>query len=211
MKPTKNNSFQIISGEYRGRKFNFPDAQGLRPTPGKVRETLFNWLQFEAHNKTYLDLFAGSGALSLEALSRGAKAVVSIEKDVEAARALSAHQALLQSDKLRVINQDAFVFLTQPAQQVYDLVFLDPPFKQMLIAKALELLKSGGFITTGGKIYIESEFQIDLDFLKQYFGDNIQINKQKQAGAVHYCLTEILWKPQFIQAHLTQSPMVMLI
>ena len=192
MKPTKNNSFQIISGEYRGRKFSFPDAQGLRPTPGKVRETLFNWIQFEAHNKTYLDLFAGSGALSLEALSRGASSVISIEKDTGAAQALQTHQRLLNTDKLQVINQDALVFLAQTSQQNYDLVFLDPPFQQMLIAKALKLLNSGGFITTGGKIYIESEFKIDLDFLRQHFGDNIQINKQKQAGAVHYCLTEIL-------------------
>ncbi|HIM95289.1 MAG TPA: 16S rRNA (guanine(966)-N(2))-methyltransferase RsmD, partial [Gammaproteobacteria bacterium] len=76
------NTFQIIGGEYRGRKFGFPDADGLRPTSSKVRETLFNWIQFESFNKTYLDLFAGSGALSFEALSRGAKQVTTIERNL---------------------------------------------------------------------------------------------------------------------------------
>ena len=75
------NSFRIISGEFRGRKFSFPEVEGLRPTSGKIRETLFNWLQFDIINKTALDPFAGSGALSLEAISRGAKEVYVIEKD----------------------------------------------------------------------------------------------------------------------------------
>ena len=96
-----NNTFQIISGEYRGRKFSFPDVTGLRPTPGKVRETLFNWIQFESFDKTYLDLFAGSGALSFEALSRGAKQVVSVEKDFNAFQSLEKNRKNLKSDKIR--------------------------------------------------------------------------------------------------------------
>jgi len=99
------NTFQIIAGDHRGRKFSFPDAQGLRPTQGKVRETLFNWIQFEAHNKTYLDLFSGSGALSFEALSRGAKQVVSVEKDLKAFQSLEKNRKLLKSDKIHLFNQ----------------------------------------------------------------------------------------------------------
>ncbi len=82
------NTFQIISGEHRGRKLSFPDADGLRPTPSKVRETLFNWIQFESFNKTYLDLFAGSGALSFEAVSRGAKQVTGVEKNLSVFQSL---------------------------------------------------------------------------------------------------------------------------
>ena len=106
----ENNTFQIISGEYRGRKFSFPDVTGLRPTPGRVRETLFNWIQFESFDKTYLDLFAGSGALSFEALSRGAKQVVSVEKDFNAFQSLEKNRINLKSDKIRIFNQDALIF-----------------------------------------------------------------------------------------------------
>ena len=192
MKPTKNNSFQIISGDYRGRKFHFPDAQGLRPTPGKVRETLFNWIQFQAYGKTYLDLFAGSGALSLEALSRGAKTVLSVEKDRSAYQMLLDNAQKLGVDNLQVLNQDALNVLAQTSQMAYDFVFLDPPFNQGLLAKALTLLEKNHWLETGSQLYIESEFAIDEDFLSAHFTKAIKINKQKQAGAVYYCLTEVL-------------------
>ena len=186
------NTFQIIGGEHRGRKLQFPDANGLRPTPGKVRETLFNWIQFECFNKTYLDLFAGSGALSFEALSRGADQVISLEKNPKVYQTLEKNRKLFKSDKIKLINQDAFDFLNQTSEKTYDFVFLDPPFNQNLIPKALKLLKNGHFITTESKIYIESEFQIDQDFLTPIFSQKIKINKQKRAGAVHYALLQLL-------------------
>ena len=192
LKPTKNNSFQIISGDYRGRKFHFPDAQGLRPTPGKVRETLFNWIQFQAYGKTYLDLFAGSGALSLEALSRGAKSVLSVEKDPKAYQMLVDNAQTLQAENLQVLNQDALSVLSRPSQVAYDFVFLDPPFNQGLLAKALALLSQHHWTQSGTQLYLESEFAIDHDFLDAHFAKAIKINKQKQAGAVYYCLTEVL-------------------
>lgn len=186
------NTFQIIGGEHRGRKLQFPDASGLRPTPGKVRETLFNWIQFECYNKSYLDLFAGSGALSFEAFSRGANQVIGFEKNPKVYQILEKNRKLFKSDKIQLINQDAFEFLSQSSDKTYDFVFLDPPFNQDLIIKALKLLKNGNFITHKSKIYIESEFQIDQDFLAPIFSQKIKINKQKRAGAVHYALLELL-------------------
>jgi len=186
------NSFQIIGGEYRGRKFSFPDAEGLRPTPSKVRETLFNWIQFESFNKTYLDLFAGSGALSFEALSRGAKQVTSVEKDLNAFKSLEKNRKLLKSEKILFFNRDALDFLKQKSTETFDFVLLDPPFNKNLISKALKALKNCDFVTSESKIYIESEFEITQDFLKEEISEKIEIIKQKQSGAVNYCLLKIL-------------------
>jgi 16S rRNA (guanine966-N2)-methyltransferase len=186
------NTFQIIGGEYRGRKFGFPDADSLRPTPGKVRETLFNWIQFESFDKTYLDLFAGSGALSFEALSRGAKQVTSIEKNLGAFQSLEKNRKSLKSDKISVFNQDALIFLNQKSTKTFDFVLLDPPFNKNFVPKVLKALKNGDFVTTKSKIYIESEFEITQNYLKENFSEKIEIIKQKQSGAVNYCLLEIL-------------------
>jgi 16S rRNA (guanine966-N2)-methyltransferase len=186
------NTFHIIGGEYRGRKFSFPDADGLRPTPGKVRETLFNWIQFESFDKTYLDLFAGSGALSFEALSRGAKQVTSIERNLNTFQSLEKNRKLLKSAKISFFNQDSLVFLNQRNTEIFDFVLLDPPFNKNLVSKALKALKNGDFVTTHSKIYIESEFEITQSFLKENFSEKIEIIKQKQSGAVNYCLLEIL-------------------
>jgi len=186
------NTFQIIGGEYRGRRFSFPDADGLRPTPSKVRETLFNWIQFESFDKTYLDLFAGSGALSFEALSRGAKQVTSIERNLSAFQSLEKNRKLLKSTKISFLNQDALVFLNQRNTEIFDFVLLDPPFNKNLVSKALKTLKNSDFVTTHSKIYIESEFEITQSFLHENFSEKIEIIKQKQSGAVNYCLLEIL-------------------
>ncbi|MDB3893551.1 16S rRNA (guanine(966)-N(2))-methyltransferase RsmD [Candidatus Thioglobus sp.] len=186
------NNFQIIGGEHRGRKFNFPDAPGLRPTPNKVRETLFNWIQFQSSNKVFLDLFAGSGALGFEALSRGAKKVISIEKDSSAFKSLEKNRKNLRSDKIQIINADALDFLSNKTTQVFDFVLLDPPFHQKLLEKALKKLSKGGFLALGSQIYIESEFEITDIFLNQEISQKIKINKQKRSGQVHYCLIEVL-------------------
>lgn len=187
-----NNTFQIVGGEYRSRKFSFVDTQGLRPTPGKVRETLFNWIQFEAHNKTYLDAFAGSGALGFEALSRGAKKVLSLEKNPKAFESLQKNWKKLQSDKMQILNQDVFHYLAQKSETTFDFVFLDPPFGHNYLEKTLKLLARGNFVAPKSKIYIESEFEITNGFLHKNFSEKIKINKQKQTGAVFYCLCELL-------------------
>ena len=183
--------FTIIAGEYRGRKFSFPDVDTLRPSSGKVRETLFNWLQFETQGKTFLDLFSGSGALSFEALSRGAKQVISIEKDTKAFSFLEQNKHTLKTNNLTTINQDAFVFLNKNTTTPFDFILLDPPFNKNYLPKALKLITENNFVTDGGKIYIESEFKITLDFLTINFPKKVKINKQKKSGAVYYCLIQL--------------------
>ncbi len=189
---TSTNNFQIIGGEHRGRKFSFPDAPGLRPTPNKVRETLFNWIQFESSGKFFLDLFAGSGALSFEAISRGAKEVISIEQNNVAFQSLEKNRKLLKSSNIRIIHNDALSFLSKKPTQNFDFFLLDPPFNKNILEKALNRLSLGDFLTIGSQIYIESEFEITLDFLAQEISKKIKINKQKRSGQVHYCLIEVL-------------------
>lgn len=186
------NSFQIVGGEHRGRKFSFPDVSGLRPTSNKIRETLFNWIQFESAGKSYLDLFCGSGALSFEALSRGAQQVISIEKNKSAFQSLEKNRKILKSDKINIINQDAFDYLTKINNKSFDFALLDPPFNQNLLPKALRSLSKGGFVHSKSKIYIESEFEISQDFLNENFSQKTKINKQKRSGNVNYCLVEVL-------------------
>lgn len=185
------NTFRIIGGEHRGRKFSFADVDGLRPTPNKVCETLFNWLQFEVYGKTFLDLFSGSGALSLEAISRGAKHISSVEKNADAVAFLEQNKYVLKADNLNIIHQDAFIFLNKNSAQVFDFVLLDPPFYKGYLKKALKLIVKNGFITHGSKIYVESEFEITPDFLAANLTKTVKINKQKKSGAVHYCLIQL--------------------
>ncbi|WP_050712742.1 16S rRNA (guanine(966)-N(2))-methyltransferase RsmD [Candidatus Vesicomyidisocius calyptogenae] len=189
---TINNFFQIGSGKYRGKKFNFPYTPTLRPTSGRIRETLFNWIQFESYNKTYLDLFAGSGALSFEALSRGAKQVTSFEKDYNTYQNLQKNKALLKTNKINIFNQDALNFLSHKSTQTFDFIFLDPPFNKNYLPKTLKALIDGNYITLNTKIYIESEFKISENIVTKWLSTNIQINKQKHAGKIHYCLITLL-------------------
>ena len=124
---------ELFQENFRGRKFSFPEVEGLRPTSGKIRETLFNWLQFDIINKTALDPFAGSGALSLEAISRGAKEVYVIEKDRKVYEKLKSNFKLLDRGQFTIINEDAMIHLAKPSKQSFDLVFLDPPFAKNLL------------------------------------------------------------------------------
>ena len=128
----KNNLLRIIGGEWRSRKLKFADVPGLRPTPDRVRETLFNWLQWHVPGARCLDLFAGSGALGLEALSRGARDVVMVEKHPAAAQALRDNLTLLGARNARLVHDDALRYLGR-VTVAFDLIFLDPPFRQMLL------------------------------------------------------------------------------
>ena len=185
------NSFRIIAGEFRGRKFSFPDAAGLRPTSGKIRETLFNWLQFDIAGKSILEPFTGSGALSLEAISRGAEAVYSIEQNNTVFKQLLVNFKSFPSEKFKLINDDALTHLNQVTNKSFDLVFLDPPFAKEILPQILRLIADNGYINQTSKIYIESEFQINNDNLSALNGYRYNIAKQKKSGNVHYCLINL--------------------
>ena len=148
---------RIIGGEWRGRKLHFPPSAGLRPTPDRVRETVFNWLQFELAGRRCLDLFAGSGALGFEALSRGAGEVVFVERDPVSARAINDMLAQLRCDRGRVEQVDALAWLERGplASQPFDVVFLDPPYDQAWLPVLAEKLERGGWLAPGAWVYLE--------------------------------------------------------
>lgn len=149
------NEVRIIGGAWRGRKIRFPPVAGLRPTPDRVRETLFNWLAPVIGGARCLDLFAGCGALGLEALSRGAAQVVFVEKNPAIAKHLSALAATLAPGQAEVAIGDAHRWLKgQP--QGFDVVFLDPPFDSALLDGALAALARPGWLAAGALVYIES-------------------------------------------------------
>jgi len=148
---------RIIGGEWRGRKLHFPPSAGLRPTPDRVRETVFNWLQFELAGARCLDLFAGSGALGFEALSRGAGEVVFVERDAVSARAIRDMLAQLRCDRGSVEQVDALAWLERgpPASKPFDIVFLDPPYGEAWLSVLAEKLECGGWLAPGAWIYLE--------------------------------------------------------
>ena len=146
---------RIIGGEWRGRKVHFPQAAGLRPTPDRVRETLFNWLQFELASTRCLDLFAGSGALGLEALSRGAAQVVFVEREPAAVAAIRDTLQRLHCERGRVEQQDAFEFLSMASPGRFDVVFLDPPYDRQWLERCCGLLERGSWLAPSASIYLE--------------------------------------------------------
>jgi len=182
-----NNQFRIIAGEWRSRKLSFPDVKGLRPTSGRVRETLFNWLQDDLPGAHCLDLFAGSGALGLEAASRGAERVVQVDDNQFVIRALKTDKTLLKADQLSIVKADALTFLKKRADEGYDLVFLDPPFHQDLLLPTCRLLDQNGWLKVGAKIYLEVEKRFDIEE-KGLLPESWQQLKAKKAGEVRYFL-----------------------
>jgi 16S rRNA (guanine966-N2)-methyltransferase len=149
---------RIIAGRWRGRKVVFPAQPGLRPTGDRLRETLFSWLQPLLPDARCLDLFAGSGALGLEAASRGAALVSLIESSAAAAQALRNNCARLEADRVEVINTDALAWLARrsPSSDPYTIVFLDPPFASDLLRRAIPALEASGVLVAPAWIYVET-------------------------------------------------------
>jgi 16S rRNA (guanine966-N2)-methyltransferase len=145
---------RIIGGSWRGRRLRFPAAALIRPTPDRVRETLFNWLGARVAGARCLDLFAGSGALGLEALSRGAAHLTFVERDPQAARELRARLAEWGAGDAEVECGDALAFLARPARP-FDIAFLDPPFAAGLLEEAAALLETNGWLADAALIYVE--------------------------------------------------------
>jgi 16S rRNA (guanine966-N2)-methyltransferase len=148
-------------------------------------------LQFEITNKTILDPFAGSGALSLEAMSRGAKEVYLIEKNKKVSDTLESNFKILNISQYKIINQDSLIFLEMQNKNPFDLVFLDPPFEKKLLPQVLKLLSKNNYIDRRSQLYIESEYALTDEILNEYVSYQCKINKQKKSGNVNYCLISL--------------------
>ena len=149
------NRFRIIGGQWRSRVLSFPPVPGLRPTPDRIRETVFNWLSMQIPGARCLDLFCGSGALGLEALSRGASSVVFVDKSEPALASIREHLSLLGSDSGRCERVNASQFLSRGSGKV-DVVFADPPFDQEWAAELCTLLHQGAWLAPGARVYLET-------------------------------------------------------
>ena len=171
------NSVRIIGGRYRRRVLRFPDSEGLRPTPDRVRETLFNWLGQELDGQHCLDLFAGSGALGFEAASRGAARVVMIEQAPKVLAALIENAKMLQNPpEVEIMRRDALQYLASTNTK-FDLIFIDPPYHKGWITRLEPLLP--GVLNDDAAIYVEAEQEIET------LGDWRTVRHGK-AGEVHY-------------------------
>lgn len=195
-------SVRIIAGRWKGRRLTVASVPGLRPTGDRIRETLFSWLQFELGGAHCLDLFAGSGALGLEAASRGAASVTLIENDTTAARALEQHVESLDAGNVRIIRGDAARFIVAPDAGVqtmasveggdadrtpgYHCVFLDPPFQQQLHQPILELLANSRKLAENALVYIESATDE-----RYVLPDCMEVVRSSKAGNVQFQLVRV--------------------
>jgi len=169
---------RIIAGAYRGRRIAVPDRPGLRPTPDRVRETLFNWLGQSLDGLACLDLFAGSGALGFEAASRGAARVVMVEHDRKVFDSLRETRDTIGATQIELVLDDAFSYLTK-TQTRFDVVFLDPPFRQNALPAVFRALK----VSPGARVYVESSEPFAA-------GEAWRELKRARAGQVSYQLLE---------------------
>ncbi|HJL65939.1 MAG: 16S rRNA (guanine(966)-N(2))-methyltransferase RsmD [Arenicellales bacterium] len=173
---------RIIGGQWRGKRIRFTPAEGLRPTPDAVRETLFNWLQGEIEGKRCLDLYAGSGILGFEALSRQADSVTSIEKNRKTASNIRLTGRELKTGKLTVRTEEVCRLLQRGGEAV-DIVFVDPPFRLGLIARTCRLLLEKNWLSAGALIYTEFEAELAPSFPQAW-----NLIKEKRQGDVGYSL-----------------------
>jgi len=191
-KKSATGSFRVIGGTWGSRRLSFPGIDGLRPTTDRVKETVFNWLASDIDGARVLDLFAGSGSLGFEALSRGAVLLTAIERDRAAAQAIRDNIKLLDKQghtTTEVIQADAIEWLKQSLAKgsTYDLVFLDPPFRQGLLDECIELLRYNPLLQKGALVYLELEQERNDLKTPVHWG----LLKEKEAGQVSYRLYEV--------------------
>ncbi len=179
------NKLRIIGGEWRSRHILFSDTPELRPTPARVRETLFNWLQYDIAGSRCLDLYAGSGALGFESASRGAKQVVQVEQDQQACRQLKTNADAFSANQMKIVNSEVFRFLAGDPD-TFDVAFLDPPFAKGLAVQTCEWLEDKEWLAKDAKIYLESESNLSLERIPE----NWKLLREKQTGEVCYRLFE---------------------
>ena len=177
---------RIVAGKWRSRLLKVAAVPGLRPTSERIRETLFNWLTPGIHGARCLDLFAGTGALGIEAMSRGAASVTFVEQSREAFSALREACKELGVDGATVLKIDALQFLRSSADESFDLVFLDPPFADDSLADLCRLLSDGGYLAEGARVYLEQEKAQAAPALP----DGWVIAHEKTAGNVRYSLVD---------------------
>jgi 16S rRNA (guanine(966)-N(2))-methyltransferase RsmD len=182
MAEKKLNTVRINAGEWRSRLIKFPEADGLRPTPERVRQTVFNWLGQELTGQTCLDLFAGTGVMGFEALSRGAVSVTMVEKSQPAYKSMLENKLLLKAEQANILHQDALHFLSTNKQK-FNIIFLDPPYHQQWLPKVLLMLAD--HLQIEGFVYVEAEYALDTN---ADFSSSWQVVKQSKAGNVFYHL-----------------------
>ncbi|WP_205341961.1 16S rRNA (guanine(966)-N(2))-methyltransferase RsmD [Denitrificimonas caeni] len=187
-KATRSSQVRIIGGQWRSRKLNVPEAPGLRPTPDRVRETLFNWLAPYIQGARVLDAFTGSGALFLEAMSRGASTGLALDSNSDAINNLRSNLALLQCDNAEALRVDALQYLGSSSEQGFDIVLLDPPFHQDLLLKTCELLEANHWLNPRAWIYTESEQAPSTLGVPNTW----RLHREKHSGQVHYALWQTL-------------------
>lgn len=175
---------RIIGGRWRGMKIDFPAHAELRPSPDRVRETVFNWLQPVMAEARCLDLFAGSGALGVEALSRGAAEVVFVERDARIVQAINDTLKRLDAVGALVVRADAVIWLDQPPDRPFDVVFLDPPYAAALLPAICEKLTCHGWLASGALVYMESPAHEPIPALPASWS----VHRSRQAGQVGYHL-----------------------
>lgn len=185
MKPPRQPAcrLRVIGGQWRSRQFEFPDLPGLRPTPDRIRETLFNWLAPILPGARCLDLFAGSGALGIEALSRSAAEVVFVERHPLAIRALQDNLNRLKARNAQIEQADALTWLSTPGKP-FDIVLLDPPFGEGWLEPACTRLEQGGWLADMAWIYLEAEAGLPPPLLPVGW----TWHREKTAGTVAYRL-----------------------
>ncbi|XKH02070.1 16S rRNA (guanine(966)-N(2))-methyltransferase RsmD [Marinobacter nauticus] len=183
---------RIIGGDWRSRKLRFPDAGGVRPSPARTRETLFNWLNFHLAGRDCLDLFAGSGALGLEALSRGAGSATLVDHTPALAGALKANLQLLKACNGEVVCRDVTQYLTHRNRPPFDIIFMDPPFRQGWLERLLPLIDSQQWLKPGGWVYVEHESEL----ASLATPADWHLHRQKTAGQVTYKLFRNLAEQQ---------------
>jgi 16S rRNA (guanine966-N2)-methyltransferase len=177
------NTLRIIGGQWRGRKIEFPNIAAIRPTPDRVRETVFNWLQHDVVGARCLDLFAGSGALGLEALSRGAREVSFVDKEHAVGRYLKETLARLQANNAKVEIADSLRW-TMAAGTPFEIVFLDPPFAAGIATETCVRLETNGWLAPTALVYIESSADDGPPRIPPHW----ELIKSKTAGQVGYHL-----------------------
>lgn len=175
------NRVRIIGGEWRSRLVRFLPAEGLRPTPDRVRETLFNWLGQRLDGLRCIDLFAGSGVLGFEALSRGARRVVMVESGREAAGQLRVTARELDAAGAEIVHADALDYLARTSE-TFDVAFVDPPYASALAARAMRAAHPR--LAPGARLYVESDAKIEAPAAQW------KLLREDRAGAVRYALYE---------------------